>query len=222
MLSTTELMDRAAQELQPLLDHLVFVGGATVGLLLTDPAAEEPRPTLDVDVATHVTSRLAFQRLEERLYGLGFAPDPSGPICRYRKGDLIIDLMSDHTDIQGFTNPWYASAIRSARVHTLPSGREVRVMDAPHLIATKFVAWNSRGDRDLFHHDLEDILVVVDGRPELVDELQAAPEDLRMFVAGEFAALLIQDDFEETVLGFCRSDARSEVVTGRMRRMASL
>ena len=47
-------------------------------------------------------------------------------------------------------------------------------MDAPHLIATKFVAWNSRGGGDMYHPDLEDILVVVDGRPELPDEVQVA------------------------------------------------
>ena len=30
----------------------VFVGGATIGLYLTDPAAPEPRFTFDVDVVT--------------------------------------------------------------------------------------------------------------------------------------------------------------------------
>lgn len=217
-----DLMDQAARELQPLLGELVFVGGATVGLLLTDPAAEEPRPTLDVDVATHVANRSAFQRLESQMRKLGFSPDPSGSICRYVKGDLQVDLMSDNAEIQGFTNPWYASAIQQAHDHTLPSGLKVRVMDAPHLIATKFVAWNSRGGGDMYHPDLEDILVVVDGRPELPDEVQVAPVELQSFVAAEFKVLLAHADFEDTVLGFCQTDGRKEIVLGRVRQMANL
>lgn len=212
-------MDQAAQALHPLLDELVFVGGATVGLLLTDQAADAPRPTLDVDVATRVPTRAAFNQLEQRLYELGFAPDQDGPICRYTKGALIIDVMSDDADIQGFSNPWYASAIDTAQMHRLPSRLRVRVMDAPHLVATKFVAWTTRGQRDMFHHDLEDILTVVDGRQELKDELDGAPTALQLFVQTEFTTLLQHPDFEETLLGFCRTDERTAIVLDRIRQL---
>ena len=33
-----------------LLEHLVFVGGAVAGVLITDPAMPDIRPTQDVDV----------------------------------------------------------------------------------------------------------------------------------------------------------------------------
>jgi hypothetical protein len=39
------LIERAASVLDDLLEEVVFVGGATVGLWITDPAAPEPRPT---------------------------------------------------------------------------------------------------------------------------------------------------------------------------------
>ena len=35
-------------------DKLVFIGGAVVGLLITDPAMPAIRPTEDVDLVTHV------------------------------------------------------------------------------------------------------------------------------------------------------------------------
>jgi hypothetical protein len=47
-----ELLERAAEDLAPFLDDVVFVGGATVTLWMTDPAAAEPRPTKDVDVVS--------------------------------------------------------------------------------------------------------------------------------------------------------------------------
>ena len=45
------MIRQVAERLGPeLLPQMVFVGGATIALLLTDPAAPEVRPTNDVDV----------------------------------------------------------------------------------------------------------------------------------------------------------------------------
>ena len=41
-----ELLTAVARLLSPLLDELVFVGGCTTALLITDPAAAEVRPNL--------------------------------------------------------------------------------------------------------------------------------------------------------------------------------
>lgn len=219
MPTTQDLIEAAARELRPLLNDVIFVGGATVGLLLTDQAAEEPRVTFDVDLATHA-GRVSLAALEGLMHQLGFMPDMDGPICRWEKGPLVVDLMSDSADAQGFTNPWCASASAHAQEHALPSGARIRVMDAPHLVATKLAAWRDRGKGDLFSHDLEDILVVVDGRPELAAELANAPRPLREFVQGEFATLLAHPDFGDTVLGFCREDGRQDLLLARFRAMA--
>lgn len=37
-------------------------------------------------------------------------------------------------------------------------------------------------------HDLEDVLNIVDGREDLVDELRAAPAELRLMVAATLAS----------------------------------
>ena len=62
-----ELLERAAKALGPLLDEVVFVGGATIVLWITDPAAPPPRPTLDVDLVVNVTTRLGYERFSERM-----------------------------------------------------------------------------------------------------------------------------------------------------------
>lgn len=227
-LGPTELLDRTAQELQPLLDELVFIGGATVGLLLSDPAAERPRVTRDVDAATRVPSRARFGQLEERLGQLGFGPDTSedAPICRWVKDDLIVDLLADNAQILGFTNDWYASAIDHARTQTLPSGLSIRVVDAPHLIATKLVAWRDRGSSGWYSHDLEDILLVVDGRPELAGELAASPPELRSFIAGELEVLLADPDLDEMLPTFLSADEtsqqRASILKTRLEQLSQL
>ncbi|MFB9991501.1 hypothetical protein ACFFLM_05900 [Deinococcus oregonensis] len=218
-----DLIEHAAHLLEPLLKEVVFVGGATVGLLLTDAGAEPPRPTLDVDVAMHAASRLAFIRFEEQLRLLGFVPDMNGPMCRYLHGDLVLDVMTDNAAVQGFTNPFYASAIETAQLIPLPSGRRVRLMDAPHLLATKFIAWNDRGRRDLFERDLEDVMVVMDGRPELEHELSGSPLGVRLLVREEVRRLLADPEFMDVLpglVGGAHQQARAALLEQRLRRIA--
>jgi hypothetical protein len=43
------LLEEAAKKLAPFLDEIVFVGGVTLGLLITDKAAAPIRSTDDVD-----------------------------------------------------------------------------------------------------------------------------------------------------------------------------
>ena len=71
---------RVADALGDLLDDIVFVGGAVVPLLATDPAAGAFRPTNDVDFVTRVASRAEYSALESALHARGFTHDTS-PGC---------------------------------------------------------------------------------------------------------------------------------------------
>lgn len=53
-------VELAAQCLGPLLEELTLVGGASAGLLITDPAALQVRPTVDVDVVPLDEAVLGF------------------------------------------------------------------------------------------------------------------------------------------------------------------
>ncbi|MGC9950358.1 MAG: hypothetical protein ABSF64_28670 [Bryobacteraceae bacterium] len=68
-------MIAAARLLRPLLDEFVFVGGTVTGLLITDEAAADPRPTFDVDVIAEITSYAAYATFGDRLRALGFRED---------------------------------------------------------------------------------------------------------------------------------------------------
>jgi hypothetical protein len=56
-----ELLIEAAHPLEPLLGELVFVGGSTTALLITDKGAADVRPTYDVDAIAEITSYAAMQ-----------------------------------------------------------------------------------------------------------------------------------------------------------------
>jgi predicted nucleotidyltransferase len=79
-----------ANTLQELNQNVVFVGGATVSLYVTQ-AAPEARPTDDVDVIVELASYKEYSQLEKRLRSLGFINDiKSGVICRYTINGLIV------------------------------------------------------------------------------------------------------------------------------------
>lgn len=142
------MLERAARELDPFLDQVAFVGGATVGLWITDPGAPEPRATKDVDVVVEVASRLAWYSFEERLRAHGLRHDSSSPvICRWKAGEpedeLLIDLMPGDAAILGFANRWLGPALEHAQLLSLPSGKQIRAIPPPYLVATKLEAWTA-------------------------------------------------------------------------------
>jgi hypothetical protein len=71
------ILTRAVTQLGRLTDRMVFLGGCATGLLVTDPAAPEVRPTQDVDVITEVGSLTDYYRLADGLRAAGFVEDQS-------------------------------------------------------------------------------------------------------------------------------------------------
>src|SRR6267143_528793 len=90
-----ELLKIAANLLRALLDELVFVGGCTTGLLITDEAAGDVRSTFDVDAIAEITSYADYTIFSKRLRELGFREDVSlgAPICRWLHGETKLDVM---------------------------------------------------------------------------------------------------------------------------------
>jgi hypothetical protein len=140
-----QLLESAADLLRPLLDELVFVGGCATGLLITDPGSGGVRPTRDVDTITQISNYGEYATLSERLRSLGLTEDTDdGVICRWRHGELIIDVMPTDEKILGFSSRWYSLAIKAARDVDI-KGARIRLITAPYFVATKLEAFHGRG-----------------------------------------------------------------------------
>ncbi|MFZ0773532.1 MAG: hypothetical protein WCA49_08645 [Candidatus Sulfotelmatobacter sp.] len=215
----------AATKLEPLLDRIGFVGGCVTGLLVTDPAAAPVRATLDVDVIVEAASYVAFTILEQQLRQLGFRESRAegAPVCRWVNGDLLLDFMPIDPSILGFSNRWYGPALMYAQ-RALVGAHEIRVITAPYFLATKLEAFHGRGNRDFrMSHDLEDIVTIIDGRPELVEEVHLAAAHLQKYLSDEFRDLLSNRDFLEALPGHLLPDTASQqrvgLVLGRMKQL---
>ena len=123
-----ELLERAASDLADLADEVVFVGGATLAVWITDPGAPPIRPTKDVDVIVEVTTRAGYYAFEERLRTRGFQPEGK-VICRWIHRDtrLIVDAMPADPAILGFSNRWQREALPWAAEVQLPADEPIRV-----------------------------------------------------------------------------------------------
>lgn len=109
--------------------------------------------------------------------------------------------------VLGFANRWYPLAMQTAREVTLPGGLAIRLISAPAFLATKFEAFADRGRGDLLgSHDLEDIVNVVDGRPELVSEITEAGAGLRQYLAAQCGSLLDTPRFMDALPGMVFPD----------------
>ena len=64
-----QLLVDAAKLLKPILGELVFVGGCTTALLITDRAAAEVRPTYDVDAIAEITSYVGYAEFSVEIEG---------------------------------------------------------------------------------------------------------------------------------------------------------
>ena len=69
----------------------------------------------------------------------------------------------------------------------------------------------------------QDVVAVVDGRPELVDEVAHAPAEVRAHLVERIGRLLADEDFVDAITGHLAGDERRlPIVVDRLRRLVAL
>lgn len=204
------MLAAVAKGLKDLKEKVVFVGGATIDLYLTDPALPGARATDDVDCVVELDSRREYYDLEDDLRKLGFKHPlgQQGPICRWDYHGIKVDVMPTQGKILGFKNRWYSEGVTASEQAALPDGQLVRIFPLAHLIASKLEAFLDRGKGDFIGSpDIEDILAVLDGALDVEEKILAVPPIVRGYLKAEFGKLLGNDKFVESVYGHVSTEA---------------
>ncbi len=226
-MQTEMAIEIVALALGELKDRSFLTGGVSIPYYVTDPLEATPRVTLDIDVVIEIYSAVEFRDvMETRLRKKGFGNDMSqgAPICRWKYDEIILDVMPMDESVLGFTNPWYQAGMRHMIPITINERCSWRVLSAPFALAAKLEAFWSRGAADPgSSHDLEDILTIVNGRGEIVQDVLGAPEECRKYVAESFSRILQESRFFE-VLAFHlpfgqMGQQRLSIVLDRMRHI---
>jgi hypothetical protein len=188
---------------------------------MDDRGAHPPTPSEDVDCIVEVTTSLQYAEFEEKLRKLGFR-DPSSeeieqgaPLCRKYIGQITCDIMPLDPKVPGFSNQWYAEAIRHRISMNLPSGQRVFCLSLPYFFITKLEAYFQRGQRDdsRISQDLEDIANVLDGInfQEEANQFKNLSSELSKGLKNGISKLL-QDEpvIIEAFEGFLRDEVRAK------------
>jgi predicted nucleotidyltransferase len=185
--------------LQELKEKMVFVGGAVISLYTDDPAADEIRPTGDVDMTVSVMSYNNWTLLNDRLSQLGIYPDPEGhAICSYKYKDIPLDIMPAEDSPIGPANKWYKIGFENIQIAQVKD-QEIQILSAPCFLATKFEAFNHRGKDYRTSHDIEDIIYLIDNRINIVQETKSSNREIIHFLQDEFEKIKKSGLFEEVL-----------------------
>ena len=213
-------MRAVADRLDSLGLDYAFVGGSIVNLLLDNPALSPARPTDDVDVILETVTSQRYSDLEVKLRGLGFDHDmrEKAPKCRWVLGDLTVDIMPTEGAFLGLNTAWFKEALATATVLEIAHTR-LKLISPVAFLATKHVAFADRGDDDYpASHDLEDFLTVIDGRENIVAEVNEAPAELRGYVIQSIRFLVATAAFDEALPGHLPPDRASQQRLPNLRR----
>jgi predicted nucleotidyltransferase len=160
---------------------------------------------------------------------LGFrqSSEPDDPICRWMVDNVKVDVMPTDEDILGFSNKWYSHAIENSSVVELKKNLKIRMVTAPYFLATKIEAFYGRGKNDfLASHDMEDIITIIDGREEVIEEINSSAVGLRRYLSVQFQDFLANELFIESLAGHLLPDkasqARLPILFERIRKIADL
>lgn len=198
-----KMLEFIARKLGPLNDEVIYLGGCTTALFISDSLSSDVRPTKDVDCIVDLVSRSEYYQFAKKLEKRGFKQSINeAVICRWHYDDAILDVMPTDETILTFDNRWYKGAIINPTSYQLASDLTIKSVTAPYLLATKIEAFKDRGNRDyLGSHDFEDIITVIAGRTEIVEEINLENEELRKHLRFFFEEIMQDDDFKASLPG---------------------
>lgn len=198
-----EATKRVALALGDLNEKVMFVGGAMISLYIDDPAAEDVRPTKDIDLTFRIVSTGELEELREALSNRGFSQSSEDDvICRFRLGDIKVDVMSTKEIGWAPANPWFEPGFEKA-IPVQIEEQTIRILPFNYFLATKFSAFSARGGRDpRMSHDFEDIVYLLNYTSNFREQIKNSPdEDVKLYLIESFSQILQDNRLQEAVIG---------------------
>ena len=196
------ILEMIAEGFADLRPRIVFVGGATLPLYATDSSAFRYTQSQGVDCVMKEIVESRYGHWDEKLkqYGFELESSPYVPVQQWKYRGIQIQLGAADVYLSCFQNRWYEDGFFHARPFRLPSGTPIRIFNPVYFLATKIEAFMNRGRFDFRKsEDFEDIVYLLDNRPEIHRELAEAFHDVRTFVQKSFKRFLAHPGLEEGI-----------------------
>lgn len=189
-----------AKALGDLIDDVVFVGGSVVSLYVDDPAADDVRPTKDIDLTFEILSVSDLEELRQKLNEIGFKQSHKDKVlCRFRLDDKIVDVMSTEPVGWAPANRWFKDGFSKAYTYNLEDVK-VKLLPFAYFLASKFEAFRSRGGNDArTSHDFEDIVYLLNYTSNFDELIRSADNDVKIFLTSRLKEITESKKLQEAV-----------------------
>lgn len=194
---------KIAEGLGDLNDQVVYVGGAVVSLYIDDSAADDVRPTKDIDISLEIMSLSELENLREALSQKGFKQSSEDDVvCRFRYQDIKVDVMSTTAIGWAPANRWFAPGFERSYVQQLED-LQIRLMPLTYFLATKFEAFKDRGSKDpRTSHDFEDIVYLLNHTSDIEQQvLYETDEEVKKYLIDSFKEIIDSPSIQEAIIG---------------------
>ena len=197
----TQTIEKIAKALGELNKNVAFVGGSVVGIYANDLAADDVRPTKDIDITLQIASLSKLEILREALTDKGFKQQiDEDVICRFVYDGTLVDVMATQAIGWAPANQWFAPGFKHL-ISVEIGDMTIKLLSLPYFLATKFDAHADRGGSDpRTSKDFEDITYLLDYVSDLEEQIAVAPEDVKTYLIGQFKAILADDAKQEAIL----------------------
>ena len=218
-----EATKKVALALGSLNEQVVYVGGAVVSLYINDSAAEDVRPTKDIDLTFQIATPSKLEELREDLNAKGFfQSSEEDVICRFLYEDLKIDVMSTQSVGWAPSNPWFKKGFdKSIEVNL--EDIIIKVLPLPYFLATKMEAFLDRGINDIYaSHDLEDIVYLFNYTTDIDTQILASDTDIKLSLAKHLKLLTENRTIMNAIRGnlyYEQADERMEIINERFQNI---
>jgi predicted nucleotidyltransferase len=193
---------KIAWALGELNEQVVYVGGAVVSLYVDDPAADDVRPTKDLDLTMKIASLSELENIRVSLIEKGFVQSAvDSVVCRFRYEDILVDVMATVPIGWAPGNRWFEGGLDQAVSKDLDD-LSIRILPLPYFLAAKFDAFFDRGVNDLWaSHDYEDIVYLFNHVTDISDQILNSDEVVKQYLK-ECAEQILRDRrFQEAIMG---------------------
>ena len=126
--------------------------------------------------------------------------------------------------LQGINSNWYQPGFENA-IDIKLEDKNIKILNAVYFIATKLEAFTDRAYNinDYWDcKDLEDIINVINGRPELINELVNSPADVTKFISNYFKKLYGDPKWLDAIKAIARHERSRNIVLGTIEEIIKL
>mgnify|MGYP005811252333 CR=1 FL=1 len=215
---------KIALALAELNEQVVYVGGAVVSLYVDDPAADDVRPTKDLDLTMKIASLSELESIRQSLSEKGFVQSAlDSVVCRFRYDDVLVDVMATVPIGWAPGNRWFEQGLDQAISKELEE-ITIRILPLPYFLATKFDAFFDRGVKDLWaSHDYEDIVYLFNHVTDISEQILNSDKVVKQYLRECGNQILGNRSFQEAIMGnlfYEHQDERFKLIIDKLTTIA--